>query len=866
MTSQYDPNDGSSDSTRQWSSVHDHGTSFNQKYGLQIYYSPREPGSVASLEATARREALTDLPLVRDCHDAIEFGVHPAALAGGNRVPAYVRRDIDEDLETLLRPGRFVLLIGDSTAGKSRCAYEILQAQYADFLIHSPENGEEFSEGVLALADQRKVIWLDDLERFLTPPILPSKMLDEALRQKSVILGTIRAEQLNLISPRYATGPNAPNAQLLRNARAVISRAHTIHVERRWSSEEISRASRISDPRIHDALHHSDEVGVAEYLTAGPQLYIDWKSAWAPGVNPRGAALVAAAVDFKRIGVTSPISRAILEEAHSDYLQARGGARLRPEPIEEALHWALQPLHATSSLLTPSEDGDSFEAFDYLVDVMMRDTAAPKPPGSLWEIALNRFSPEVVHTVGHRAEEMKEPLVAKKIYHVIAAAGVDHGSFHLGLLAVQQGNLEEAERWYRTAISQGNRDARNNLAATLLRSDENSTEALELLKSAAADDDFYAIDNLGDLYIRRKNWEAAEELYARAVEKHGAEAKKLMGALLIAQERWDEAWRWLDDAALSGSKEAYFYLGIWHEQNGGVEAAIESYEIAVAAGFLRGINNLGVALAKANRRSEAEGVFRRAIGGSDSMSVAPTKNLAVMLMRDGRHSEAEQLLVTHLEQHPHSDAEVLLGDLLVEQNRIKEALPLLSAAAERNSSMAYLGLARLYRTQGEPRKAIPWIGKALAVRGSEEVTSAQVACEMGLLQENLGEPLRAAFWYKRAIADGSVKAEVCLGYLCERTNRTRQAIKLYKHAMEAGDNHALYHLGQYYLGRGQLKSAIDFLGRAQKAGEDVVMMLAYAYQASGRPKEAMLLVEDAAKSGHKAAADFLKTHTVAEKV
>ncbi len=69
------------------------------------------------------------LPLVRDITDPVLLGAHraqdPAAPppAGHEReagAPAYIPRDADTDLRERLAAGGFVLLIGDSTAGKTR--------------------------------------------------------------------------------------------------------------------------------------------------------------------------------------------------------------------------------------------------------------------------------------------------------------------------------------------------------------------------------------------------------------------------------------------------------------------------------------------------------------------------------------------------------------------------------------------------------------------------------------------------------------------------------------------------------------------------------------------------------------------------
>jgi hypothetical protein len=65
----------------------------------------------------------------------VSVGGHPAAAAGSgsrDRVPVFVVRDsVPEVCEPLLRE-RFVLLVGESAAGKSRAAYEVIRELFPD--------------------------------------------------------------------------------------------------------------------------------------------------------------------------------------------------------------------------------------------------------------------------------------------------------------------------------------------------------------------------------------------------------------------------------------------------------------------------------------------------------------------------------------------------------------------------------------------------------------------------------------------------------------------------------------------------------------------------------------------------------------
>jgi eukaryotic-like serine/threonine-protein kinase len=63
----------------------------------------------------------------------VRLGVHLAAAAESadgrmSRTPPFVDRDRMPDVRAALVAGGFVLLVGDSTAGKSRLAFEAMRA------------------------------------------------------------------------------------------------------------------------------------------------------------------------------------------------------------------------------------------------------------------------------------------------------------------------------------------------------------------------------------------------------------------------------------------------------------------------------------------------------------------------------------------------------------------------------------------------------------------------------------------------------------------------------------------------------------------------------------------------------------------
>ncbi|WP_143667192.1 lipopolysaccharide assembly protein LapB [Streptomyces sp. ms184] len=817
-------------------SAHDHGTAFQQGHGIQIYYASKGDKSPEGLANTAHLLTLDSAPKLAECQNPVSFGVHPAATWNANMSPDYVRRDIEEDIYALLRPGAFVMLVGDPTSGKSRTGYEVIKNKFPDYRVFRPEDGVEFNECAAFSKVTDKVIWLDELDKFLSPPNLSTGSLDEALRSGAVIVGTMRSDQMDLLSPRYERGRNQESRALVRAARTIAARAHILFMDRQWSAEEVGRARTSSDPRVSDASRHAKEYGIAEYLAAGPQLYLEWQNAWAPGLHPRGAALVSAAVDLMRAGIREAVPREKIELLHASYLEQRGGIRLRPEPILDAFHWALEPLHATSSLLVPVQE-DMYKAFEYLAEAVARDGKGREVPDEVWATAVEDFPPEIVHSVGHRAEKASRHEYAERAYERLASAGIHDGAFHLGYLAAKQDELEKADFWYRKAISQGSSISKNNLGLVLVRSGREDEGAL-WFREAAGEGDIYAMRNLGHYLLKRSLWDEARQLFLSLMEKASSIAKTLMGQLCIRQKNYQGAEEWLQQAIGEGDKEAWFFLGVAQEEQRNWESASSSYRRAMESGNEEAVNNLAGTLHNLGNLAEAEALYRSRLDQAEDQYVV--FNLARLLSETARYDEAEILFRRAIEsgsQHSKNNLALMLERL----GRNEEADELFREAAAEGDIRAMANLANRCRKNKRPHEALRWINKVLASGNPGYYT------EMGLIQEALGSPNRAVLWYRRAMDEGSSAAGVALGFLYERKGKRKVARRLYQEAAGKGEAHALYHLGQFYLNQNDIDNARFYLEEARQKGEEVAHMQAYLAMRDRDFVAARQLLDEASK-------------------
>ncbi len=438
------------------------------------------------------------VPLVRDITNPVSMGVRAPARAGvGDRMPPYVPRDIDAALRQALGGSGFVLLVGAAATGKTRTGYEAIRAALPGHIFIAPKGTDDVTEAMAAARAERDcVLWLDSLQRYLGAGAITSRSIAELLdgsRHHRVALATLRAaEESRLI--RMAG--SLPGGQLMREGQAVLDLVdHRIVIDRVFSDGELARATVLAatDSRLADALRHASRYGIPEYLSSGPQLHTEWDNAWEHGTHPRGAALIAAAVDCRLAGFAAPLPRALLDQLQQDYLDRRGQTRARPETLAEAWAWATEFRDSGNAPLRLAGQ-ETYDVFDYIVDLRARGPALVPEPTVHAALRFAGSADAVV--IGGTAWYQDRPELAvagfRRAYRELVRTGrpderatlASRSDLAVTLHAL--GRLPDAETEYRTILDRrtaafGEADpdtlaSRNNLA-TLMHAQRRLTEA-----------------------------------------------------------------------------------------------------------------------------------------------------------------------------------------------------------------------------------------------------------------------------------------------------------------------------------------------------------------------------------------------------
>jgi uncharacterized protein len=724
--------------------------------------------------------ATKGLPKVSAVRDPVQLGVHPAAALGDldpaseagseasglglpERVPVYVPRDLDARLDAALARalarGGLVLLRGDSTAGKSRAAYEAMRRLPGDLRLlvpHRPDSLRALLDGGIELREV--VVWLNELDHWLGTDGLDVGLLRRLLGgdRRVVVLATMRSSEYAKRSPERAR--SEAERDLLRSQRELLDQAVDFELPRRFSDAERERAAeRTWDPRIADALAHAGQYGLAEYVAAGPRLWRRWRNARAvdnPDHEQAGAAIVAAAVDCRRAGLRRPASTQLLRQLFRDpaYLDPLVARRLDSAAFDQGLAWARKPVQGTAALLVADAGGEA--VFDYLLDAVEANPKAAAVPATVWECLLADLDPKDGVGVGVAAYLADKYGFAERAWRLAVADGDDDAAYPLGVLFKERGDVEEAEVWWRRAAVAGDHYAMISLGA-LIADRGDHDEAEEWLRRAADAGHRGAENNLGLLFKERGDLKKAERWYRRAATAgfHLAEAN--LGLLLKERGDLEEAEEWLRRAATAGDHDAETDLGLLLVERGDLEEAEQWLRRAATAGNHRAETSLGPLLAEQGAFKEAEVLLQRAADAGDH------------------------------------NAEHNLGVMFLLREELKEAEEWLRRAATACNHRAELLLGVLLRDRGDPQhEAEKWLRRAA------QADDHYAAYNLGLLFEERGDLNEAERWLHRAAEGDHYRAQAKLGVLLRDRGDLKEAQEWLRRAADAGDDHARRELKQ----------------------------------------------------------------------
>jgi cellulose synthase operon protein C len=382
------------------------------------------------------------LPTVGEVPPYGIVGVSPSKYLERDPDPPYVRRDIDERLDEALVQQRFLVLVGQSKAGKSRSAFEAMRRLFPTSTLVVPFSSTRSLAQLIRdppfdVDSPLPVLWLDELDRYLGDANgVDRALVHECMRgdRRMVLVGTISQRWRD----RLADAPEAIGSA----ARAVLEQATQVELPNQLSARELSEAER----RYPDDAFGRGGRSIGEQAVLANEL--ERRYELGPAAAPVGWALVRAAIDWRRAGMTRPIQPIDLRELAPRYLDRPQLDRMSEASYERALAWARWHVTPRIALLQAStERPPRFRAFDHIVEYADRQAGpAAAVPAATWDFVLEQASPQEAARIGFVAFTRHQHEPAHAAWSR-ASASRDQGvaSWAAEQLASLHGEREERE-------------------------------------------------------------------------------------------------------------------------------------------------------------------------------------------------------------------------------------------------------------------------------------------------------------------------------------------------------------------------------------------------------------------------------------
>ncbi|GAB7031263.1 hypothetical protein JCM4914_27240 [Streptomyces platensis subsp. malvinus] len=450
-----------------WSAAH--SAAQTARAGLRGEQAASRRSQRVSTARTARERiaGLPDRPLPVAGWDARQLNVHAAASpADGSAasaafvLPVYVRRPHDEDVRRRLMSiangsrAEMLVLRGGSCTGKTRTAYEAVQRHLPDWHLIYPKTADALIAAVEANAALEKtVLWLDDAQHLFEQPAGDdaAAALRRLLERPGPVI--VFATMSSSAHRRLTTPAKQDELDIHPNVRALLRPWPAIDVPEEFTGESLNEVYRKAE---EDSALNAVLVSVAyrgaltQTLAAGPDLLDHWLHA----ACPYGKAVLTAAIDASRLGVSKPTT-AFLLAAAPGYLRAHQRAEVPQGWSQRALDYAYELKKGVARALNPVPlaEGMGAEPDVHALADYLEEHAAPlreglAPPPSFWTaIARQAGTPDELWRIGREAGRIGFDSQAEQLFaSAVEASGHAEALWGLARYRELAGDHQAAER------------------------------------------------------------------------------------------------------------------------------------------------------------------------------------------------------------------------------------------------------------------------------------------------------------------------------------------------------------------------------------------------------------------------------------
>ncbi len=526
----------------------------------------------------------------------------------------YQQRDAHALAKASVTAAKPVLIIGESLAGKTRMAYEVVREVAIDWPVLIPGR----PNGLMVLHNEQHlpskcIVWLDDIEDFLAAPEgISTTWIDDCLRRACLVVATIRTSEYEKFQP---------DGEIRSPAWDLLERFTLVPLVD--SRDERARLANGVPPEIMDPILM---YGVGPYLGGGAMAHDRLVAAKAR--HPLGVALLATGTAWRVLGLGDVPARQLRQLAPmliSD--------EPRHVPIEDfgtALAWATKAMPGGIQLL--SEANGRYQVFDFVADFFAQQKISVNP--DLWAAALSYADPSQRRVMAQAALHLRAYEFAAEAYESFASLSAE-GAFNAGVLNERLHRYRKAQLLHEQALLLDDPEYSPMSAVNLgiiMRDQRDYDAAIPYFEYAVdsrhRDQEAKALLNLGTVHQLRRDLASAKTAYERAIAlnhtDYSIKAHHNLGAMLSGDGSPVQAITHLRASRASSDPEisasSWFNMGIAYERATMPRRAIECFRTAFKAEGTGVWSAATIALALAQMADEpaaAAGLLERVMTADD---------------------------------------------------------------------------------------------------------------------------------------------------------------------------------------------------------------------------------------------------------
>ncbi|MFD8440641.1 helix-turn-helix domain-containing protein [Streptomyces microflavus] len=746
--------------------------------------------------------------------------VHPAGPAPGGSgsveqrgLPGYVRREHDRVLAEAVREAaqgrsRMLVLIGESSTGKTRACWEAVQplAEKGWRLWH-PFDPTRAKAALEELHDvgPRTVVWLNEAQHYLGDRAVGEQvaaavhaLLVEQGRAPVLVLGTLWPEYFT----EYTALPVARGEDPHSRVRELLA-GRTTSVPDAFDAPALAAAALLAaggDGLLADALTRARADGrLSQDLAGGPALLERYKNG-----SPAARALLETAMDARRLGVGLHLPQAFLTDAAADYLHDSDWDQLTEDWAEKAYAELAEQVHGKRAPLRrvaprprrrppgpytpadapPPRRGPVFRLADYLEQHGGAIRRGSCPPASFWDAAYTHLAqPDELGNLARAAEDRHRLQWAHHLYQHAADHGDTNALVRLAGMRERAGSGQGAETLLQRAADHGDTRALVRLAG--MRELEGDRQGAETLAQRAADhSDTRALVDLAGMRKLEGDREGAEVLLQRAVDHGNTYALVDLAGMRELEGDRQGAETFAQRAADHGGTRALVDLAGMRELEGDRQGAETLAQRAADHGDTRALVRLAGMRKLEGDREGAEVLLQRAVdhGGTGALV-----DLAGMRERAGDREGAEAL-AQRAADHGDTRALVDLAGMRELEGDRQGAETLAQRAADHGDTRALVRLAGMRELEGDRE------GAEVLLQRAVDHGNTYALVRLAGIRERAGDREGAETLAQRAADHGDTSALIRLAGIRERAGDREGAEALAQRAADHGDTSAVIDL------------------------------------------------------------------------